>query len=71
MAKNFQLFECYAKNVLIFNKLVVYFKTIFIANGFCNGQTEASGVGILALFVEGLEDGFFVQRFGDSCVADA
>ena len=71
MEKKFRLFECDAENVLFFKELVVDFETIFIANGFRDGQSEARGVGVFAFFVEGLEDGAFVQRFGDSRVANA
>ena len=57
--------------MLIVNELITDFKSIFRANGFCDGQTQASGMGIFAFFVEGLEDGILVQGLIDSRIGDA
>ena len=67
----FWLFELYRENMLIFNKLVTDFKTIFCANGFRDGQTQARGMGIFAFFVESLENEVLVQRLVDSRIANA
>jgi hypothetical protein len=66
----FRLFELHRESMLILNKLVADYKTIFGANGFGYGQSKACRIGVFAFSVECFENGFGIQSLVFSGVSN-